>query len=74
MVEPEVMEISARNQLRGRVTSVRTGTIMAEVAIAIEPADLTAVITGASVSRLGLQEGDEVTVIIKSTDVMLGKG
>lgn len=47
---------------------------MAEVAIAIEPADLTAVITGASVSRLGLQEGDEVTVIIKSTDVMLGKG
>lgn len=69
-----VMEISARNQIRGRVTAVRTGSIMAEVSISVEPADLTAVITRSSVERLELKEGDEVTVIIKSTEVMVGKG
>lgn len=68
------MEISARNQVRGRVLSIRSGTIMAEVKIAIEPASLTAVITQGSVEHLGLQEGDEVTVIIKATEVMVGKG
>ncbi len=67
------MEIRARNQLRGRITSVRSGTITAEIAIAIEAADLTAVITPGSVEHRGLREGDEVTVIIKSTEVMVGK-
>jgi len=66
------MEISARNQLRGRITSVHAGTIMAEVAIAIEAADLTAVVTRGSVERMQLHEGDDVTVIIKSTEVMVG--
>ena len=47
---------------------------MAEVKVSIDPADLTAVITRGSVEHLGLQEGDEVTVIIKSTEVMIGKG
>ncbi len=47
---------------------------MAEVALQIEPAELTAVITRGSVERLELKEGDEVTVIIKSTEVMVGKG
>ena len=67
------MEISARNQIKGRVTAVRPGTIMAEVEVTIEPAALTAVITRASVEHLGLKPGDEVTVIVKSTEVMIGK-
>jgi molybdopterin-binding protein len=67
------MKISARNQIRGRVTAVRTGSIMAEVEIAIDAAALTAVITKTSVDGLALREGDEVTVIVKSTEVMVGK-
>lgn len=67
------MKLSARNQLRGRITAIRTGSIMAEVEVAITAADITAVITRGSVENLGLQEGDEVTVIIKSTEVMVGK-
>jgi molybdopterin-binding protein len=69
----DVMELSARNQLTGRVTGVKTGAIMAEVAVDIEPAPVTATITRASVERLGLKDGDRVTVIIKSTEVMIGK-
>ncbi len=68
------MELSARNQLKGRVTGVNLGTIMAEVAVSVEPADVVATITRASVERLGLKAGDAVTVVIKSTEVMIGKG
>ena len=67
------MEISARNQIKGRVKSVSTGAIMGEVQVGVQAGDLTAAITKASVERLGLKIGDEVTVIIKSTDVMVGK-
>lgn len=68
------MELSARNQLKGRVTGVNLGSIMAEVTVSVEPADVVATITRASVERLGLKAGDPVTVVIKSTEVMIGKG
>ncbi|MEE0902662.1 MAG: TOBE domain-containing protein, partial [Methanobrevibacter sp.] len=37
------------------------------------PNTITAVITKESAERLGLTEGDDVTVIIKSTEVIVGK-
>ncbi len=67
------MELSARNQFKGRVTGVKLGTIMAEVEVELEPSAATATITRASVERLGLKEGDDVVVIVKSTEVMIGK-
>jgi molybdopterin-binding protein len=67
------MEISARNQIRGRVTAVTTGAVMAEVEVAIESATVAAAITASSVKRLGLKAGDEVVVIVKATEVMIGK-
>lgn len=67
------MELSARNQLRGTVTAVRLGTIMAEVSVDVGGQTVVSAITRGSVERLGLQVGDAVTVIIKSTEVLLGK-
>ena len=67
------MEISARNQIPGHVKAVRTGSIMAEVEVEVSASDLTAVITKASVERLGLKEGDSVVVIVKSTEVLIAK-
>ena len=67
------MELSARNQLRGTVKSVRLGTVMAEVAVDVAGQELVAAITRSSAERLALQEGDAVTVIIKATEVMLAK-
>jgi molybdopterin-binding protein len=46
---------------------------MAEVVVDIGGQEIVSAITRASVERLGLKEGDSVTVIIKSTEVMLGK-
>ena len=67
------MELSARNQLQGEVVGVRSGSVMAEVAVRVEGGDVVAAITDASAKRLGLKAGDKVTVIIKATEVMIGK-
>ena len=68
------MEISARNQLKGTVRSVETGAIMAEVVVDVGDQQIVSAITKASVERLGLEAGKEVTVIIKATEVMLATG
>ena len=68
------MELSARNQITATVTSVKLGGVMAEIMVQIAGGqELVSVITRGSAERLNLQAGDQVTVIIKSTEVMLGK-
>jgi molybdopterin-binding protein len=67
------MQLSARNQLPARVTKVTLGTVMAEVSVDLTGHQVTAAITRASAEQLNLQEGDQVTVIVKATEVMLGK-
>lgn len=67
------MELSARNQLKGTVKSVKSGSVMAEVTVNVQAGMMTAAITDASRERMKLEEGDEVTVVIKSTEVMIAK-
>jgi len=67
------MEISARNQLAGKVLTTKLGSIMAEVTVEVEASTIVAAITRSSVEHLNLQPGDKVRVIVKSTDVMIGK-
>ena len=68
------MQISARNQLKGTVRSVKLGTIMSEVTVDVGGQEIVAAITRGSAVGLGLQEGSEVTVIIKATEVMIATG
>lgn len=67
------MEISARNQLRGTVTSVTLGTIMAEVVVDVNGIEIVAAITRRSAESLGLKQGDQVTAVIKATEVLIAK-
>ena len=67
------MPISARNQLVGKVVEVKLGEIMAHVVVRIGKSQIESVITRRSAEELGLKKGDKVTVIIKSTEVMLQK-
>ncbi|HYZ15470.1 MAG TPA: TOBE domain-containing protein [Candidatus Acidoferrum sp.] len=67
------MKLSARNQLAGTIRSTKLGTIMAEVVVAVDPAEVTAAITRSSVESLGLKDGDRVRVIVKATEVMIAK-
>lgn len=67
------MQLSARNQLKGMVKGIKLGTVMAEVTVDLGGQDIVAAITRGSVERLGLKEGEEVTAIIKATEVMIAK-
>ncbi len=67
------MPLSARNQLEGKVVSVKLGEIMAHVVVKIGKSQIESVITRASAKELALKKGDKVKVVIKSTEVMLQK-
>jgi molybdate transport system regulatory protein len=68
------LDLSARNQLRGRVAGLRVDGLMAEARIAIGDQELISVITRASAERLRLAVGDPVFAVVKSTEVMIAKG
>jgi molybdopterin-binding protein len=68
------LDLSARNQLRGRVLALRLEGLMAEVKVGIGDQELVALITRSSAERLGLKVGEQVFAVIKSTEVMIGKG
>src|ERR1700734_3380579 len=65
------MKISARNQLRGKVETIVLGVVTAKVAVRVGENLVESVITRQSVEDLGIKIGDEVTAIIKSTEIML---
>jgi molybdopterin-binding protein len=66
------MKLSARNQLTGTVRNVELGTVMAEVTVDVNGQEIVSAITRASAERLGLREGQPVTVFIKATEILLG--
>ena len=68
------MELSARNQLKGTITSIKLGGVMAEVVVNIGGGnEVVSAITRGSGEGLGLKEGMAVVAIIKSTGVIIGK-
>jgi len=67
------VEISGRNQFKGKVVGVAFGGVMAEVRVMVDGNEIAAIITRSSVERLGIKVGDEVVAIVKATDVMIGK-
>ncbi|SFK87843.1 molybdenum-pterin binding domain-containing protein [Halogranum rubrum] len=68
------MPLSARNNLTGTVKSLKTDDIMAEVVVELgDGQTVTSTITRSSADRLELAEGDEVSAVIKASEVMIDK-
>jgi molybdopterin-binding protein len=63
--------VSGRNQLAGKVVSVRIEGLLAEVILSVGEAHITAIITANAVRELRLKKGDSAAALIKSTDVMI---
>ncbi|HEY4355337.1 MAG TPA: helix-turn-helix transcriptional regulator [Acidobacteriaceae bacterium] len=63
--------VSGRNQLVGRVMSVRVEGLMAEVVLEVEGQPITSIITAEAARELALKKGDLAAALIKSTDVMI---
>ena len=67
------MKLSARNQLKGKITEVQEGAVNTIVKINVGNGNiLTADITMQSVKELNLAVGKEVVAVIKATNVMVG--
>ena len=68
------MKLSARNQIKGKVTDVTKGATTSHVRIDIGGGVIvTSSITNEAVADLGLAKGDDVWAVIKASDVMVGK-
>ncbi|MFJ3307883.1 molybdopterin-binding protein [Streptomyces sp. NPDC086549] len=63
--------LSIRNQLPGAITHIALGGAMASVKLAMDGAEITAVITKEAVTDLGLFVGSDAIALIKSTEVSL---
>jgi molybdopterin-binding protein len=63
--------VSGRNQLVGKVVSVRIEGLLAEVILSTGDAEITAIITANAVRELRLKKGQTAAALIKSTDVMI---
>jgi molybdopterin-binding protein len=65
--------LTARNQFKGTVKSVKLGNVMAEVVVGVGNLEIVSAITRGSAEQMGLKVGDQVTAVIKSTVVMVAK-
>jgi molybdopterin-binding protein len=68
------MKAGARNQIVGKVTEIKRGTLMSMAKVTI-PAEsvVSSVMTIESLDGIELKEGDNVKVIIKAVNVLLTK-
>jgi molybdopterin-binding protein len=65
--------LSARNQFKGTIKTVQLGNVAAEVVVTVGNIEVVSMITRTSAERLSLKPGDAVTVVIKSTEVLIDK-
>lgn len=68
------MKISARNQIAGTIIEIRPGAVNGTVKVDIGGGNVvTSSITEEAIADLQLAIGDRVTVIVKASDVLIGK-
>ncbi len=69
-----MMKLSARNQIKGKITSVAKGATNGHVHIDIgNGVTVHSSITNEAIDDLALKVGDEATAVIKASDVMIAK-
>jgi molybdopterin-binding protein len=63
--------ISGRNQLVGRILSVKFSGLLAQITLSIGEQRITSIITADAARQMRLKQGDTVAALIKSTEVMI---
>jgi molybdopterin-binding protein len=69
--EDSAMKLSARNQIKGVVTSVTKGQTTAHVRLDVKGVTISASITNEAVDDLKLKAGQNAYAVIKASDVMI---
>lgn len=68
------MRLSTRNVLKGKVTEVKEGMVMAKVKVDIGNGNVvTALVSTDAVQELDVKVSEDIQVLIKATSVMLAK-
>jgi len=67
------MQLSARNQLSGKITHIEKGPVSTEISLDVNGVMVVSSITTHSADSLGLQVGNNATAIIKASSIMIGK-
>ena len=68
------MQLSSRNQLKGKIKELKKGPVTTEVTIEVkDPATIVAAITTGSADSMDLKAGDDVVALIKANSVIIGK-
>ena len=68
------MKYGAKNQLTGTVKEIKRGTVMSQVNLAIPGgSSMSSVLTLEALDDLGINEGDQVKVVVKAVNVLLIK-
>ncbi len=65
--------ISARNRVSGIVKQVIRGDVVSKVFVESQEEILHAIITNTSLKEMDIKEGNEITAIVKSTELILYK-
>jgi molybdopterin-binding protein len=66
------MKLSARNVMKGKVKSIVTGMVNAEIVIELPGGtEITSIITKTSAEGLNLKEGSDVYAVVKASNVMI---
>jgi molybdopterin-binding protein len=71
--EVNIVKLSARNVLKGKVKSLLHGAVNSEVIVQIPGGiEIVSIITKTAAQNLQLKEGKDVYAIVKATNVILG--
>jgi len=65
--------LSARNQFKGTIKSVKLGAVMAEVVLSVGGMEVVSLISRTSAENMKLKAGDAATAVVKATEVMVAK-
>ena len=69
-----MMKLSARNQLKGKITAVEKGQTTGHVHVYVGTGStIMASITNEAIDELQLKVGDEAIAVVKASDVMIAK-
>ena len=64
--------LSARNQFKGKIVSIKTGSVVSEVVIDIGGGhQVVSLISASSAKRLKLKKGGSAIAVIKATEVLI---
>jgi molybdopterin-binding protein len=70
--DTHIMQISARNSLKGKVKSIEDGAVNSQIIVELaNGVEVVSIITKDSAERLNLTVGKEVYAVVKASDVMI---